>query len=110
MAWTLANGQIPEDLQVMHSCDNPKCVNPSHLNIGTQTDNERDKVSKGRNRRGSAVVGSKLTEEMVMRIRVERRPDTAWAKELGVHSTTIGNARRGKKWGHLPLILPDTNP
>lgn len=47
--WTLTHGkEVPPDLVVMHSCDNPTCVNPSHLSLGTHADNVADKVNKGR--------------------------------------------------------------
>lgn len=48
VAWTLANGEIPAGLQVLHSCDVPSCCNPAHLFIGTASDNVQDMVSKGR--------------------------------------------------------------
>lgn len=49
IAWELANGQeIPAGMWALHRCDNPPCVNPEHLFLGTQEDNEQDKVSKGR--------------------------------------------------------------
>lgn len=47
-AWTLANGPIPAGLCVMHECDTPSCVNVSHLRLGTYSENEFDKVAKGR--------------------------------------------------------------
>jgi hypothetical protein len=47
LAWQLANGAMPNGL-VLHKCDNPRCVNPDHLFIGTYTDNQRDCVRKGR--------------------------------------------------------------
>ena len=48
MAWIIANGLIPEDMQVLHKCDNKRCVNPNHLFLGDQSDNMIDKVRKGR--------------------------------------------------------------
>lgn len=49
ISYRLFNGLIPEGHAVMHSCDNPPCVNPNHLSTGTQADNRRDCASKGRN-------------------------------------------------------------
>ncbi len=49
-SWELANGRpVPAGMQVMHSCDNPPCVNPAHLSVGTCADNLRDCADKGRN-------------------------------------------------------------
>jgi hypothetical protein len=48
VAWELANGPIPAGLQVLHRCDNPPCVRPDHLFIGTVSDNMRDMYAKGR--------------------------------------------------------------
>ena len=48
LAWTQAHGPIPRGLFVLHSCDNPPCINPDHLFLGTQLDNMRDAAQKGR--------------------------------------------------------------
>jgi hypothetical protein len=52
LAWELANGPIPDGMQVLHRCDEPRCCNPDHLFLGTQSDNMADKVRKGRTRNG----------------------------------------------------------
>lgn len=52
VSWILANGEIPNGLFVLHKCDNPACVRPSHLFLGTQRDNNTDRQRKGRTASG----------------------------------------------------------
>ena len=88
-----------------HRCDNPPCVNPAHLFVGTQSDNAYDSVGKGRaNRaRGEATYSAQLTEEIVRSIRsqlpMEPGQVADLAREHGVSHHTISKVVRGKSWG-----------
>src|ERR1035438_7769338 len=50
ISWEIKNGKIPDRIFVLHKCDNPQCVNPDHLFLGSAKDNTQDMLSKGRNR------------------------------------------------------------
>lgn len=68
-AYSLVSGLIPEGMCVCHHCDNPGCVKPSHLFLGTDADNHKDSVAKGRRARGETCGKSKLCENDVHEIR-----------------------------------------
>jgi hypothetical protein len=61
-SWTLTNGSIPDGLNVLHHCDNPRCVRPDHLFLGTHADNVADMNAKGRHARGERHGRAKLTD------------------------------------------------
>jgi hypothetical protein len=104
-SWILSNGPIPNGMCILHRCDNPPCLNPSHLWIGTQAQNVQDMRSKGRERhrgaKGEAHLGSKLTTEKVLKIRQDPRTEVAIAAEYGVNRATIGSIRRRENWKHV---------
>jgi hypothetical protein len=102
-AWADASGPIPNDLHVLHHCDNPPCVNVQHLFLGTQADNMADKVAKGRQPRGEEHGSAKLTAAEVAEIR--GRYVKGWhptqrelAAEYGVGQTLIGYIVNGERW------------
>lgn len=121
-SWELSNGPIPEGMFICHSCDNPRCVNPAHLFLGTPLDNSLDMIAKGRGctgdrnpmrihpdrrARGERQGAHKLTDKQVLEIR-QRYADgetnqTRLAAEYGVYRTTIARIVNGKHWTHLNI-------
>lgn len=121
IAWALTNGPIPEGLHCLHRCDNPPCVRPSHLFVGTALDNALDRERKSRgnhvtgDRHGSRThpeaypqgedrPAAKLTEADVREIRRRRKAGQtlkAIAADYGVHHVTILRASTGANWAYL---------
>ena len=115
--WELVNGPIPEGLKVLHSCDNPPCIRPSHLFLGTDAVNVADKMRKGRHggsnrgqrligRQGEDQVGSKLTDAQVLRIRhlaatEPRGIQRQLGIEYGVSEELISRIKLRKCWTHI---------
>ena len=99
----LLYGDISSDIQVCHACDNPPCVNPNHLWLGSPLENTRDKISKGRARYlyGEYNHISKLTEELVRYIRKSTASHRELARQLCVDEGAIRQARSGKTWTHV---------
>lgn len=104
VSWELANGRRPcTDEVVMHKCDNPLCVNPDHLALGTLSDNTRDSVTKGRFNRpsGERHVNAKLTDVSVRDIRTRRHSAKYYASKYGVNEITVYNVMSGVAWKHV---------
>jgi HNH endonuclease len=105
VVWAWTHGPIPDGLCVLHRCDNPPCVNPAHLWLGTIADNNNDKARKGRGRtpQGERHGRAKLTDAEAVTIRalqgVERQIDLA--ARFGVCPHTIRRIWRGSHWRHL---------
>lgn len=108
IAWMLFAGVLPEELCVLHRCDNPPCVNPAHLFLGTVVENNSDMTRKGRGvfLFGSANGSALLTEDVVLDIRREWATGISprrIAARRGIGYTTVYDIVRGRRWGHLPL-------
>ena len=105
-SYFLANGEIPDDKVVMHTCDVPLCVNPNHLRLGTQRENILDASKKGRIANGSRQGNSKLTEADVGAIRRSERTTAELASLYDTDYTNILRIRRGESWRHVPMPEP----
>lgn len=101
-SYELSVGPIPNGLCVLHHCDNPPCVNPAHLWIGTQIDNLRDRDAKWRQARGRHHGRAKLTEKDVQKIRLDNRTAQIIAADYGVSGVAISLIKNRQRWAHLP--------
>jgi len=91
-------GQIPAGLIACHKCDNPSCVNPDHIFLGTSKDNAIDARDKGRAFVGEKNGRSKLTRQDVDSIRHSKEKQSVLAEKHGVDRHTISAIRRGDTW------------
>ncbi len=108
VAYIIARGPIPEGMEVCHNCpggDNPRCVNPAHLFLGTHLDNMADRERKGRRRAIGAKNGStKLTEDQAREIRrrgLSGENCAALGREFGISRSVAWAITRGRDWQHL---------
>ena len=105
ISWEIHNDKIPKNMMVCHTCDNPPCVNPDHLFLGTCQDNMDDMKSKGRSPRGEQRPNSLLKDHDVRWIRkCYTSTNTSYeaiAMKYGVSETTIRHILNGHKWNHV---------
>lgn len=111
VAWALINGPIPDGAVIRHTCDRPICCNPAHLLHGSQADNVRDAVERGRARGGSVPRPGelspthKISTEQALDIRARRAANTASCAELaveyGIHRSQVSRIATGHRWAHL---------
>ncbi len=105
-SYSLRNGPIPPREVVLHSCDNPPCVNPAHLSAGSQAENLRDMRRKGRGANpvlpGESNPNARLTEQQIAEIRGRYASGgvtyRGLAAEYGVHFSQIGYIVRRQSW------------
>jgi len=104
-SWRMYVGEIEDSKCVCHKCDNPACVNPDHLFLGTQTENMNDMYKKGRGRQGVSKGEkhgmSKLTAEIVNDIRNSNLTGIELANKFSVSPTTICDILKRRSWNHI---------
>lgn len=109
LSWFLKNGPIPDGMNVLHKCDNPPCINPEHLFLGTHLDNMRDMAAKGRAKSGGvfgedhghAKLTSNEVEEILIALALAKSKDGTsgrLALKYGVSDATISHIKHGKAW------------
>ena len=104
-SWTQTHGPIPKGMLVCHHCDNPACVNPHHLFLGTPHDNAVDMVKKGRcnpgrlcgERNASAVLTAKDVREILR----SKETGRVLSERYGVSKSTILTIKRREIWKHV---------
>lgn len=114
VSWELHYGPIPQGMVVCHRCDNPSCVRPDHLFLGSHEDNMLDAVRKGRTKKGRPAPESgqpgelhhhaKLTNADVRAIRARRaagEPIATLARDYGIHQTHVRSIVRRDCWKHI---------
>lgn len=101
VAYEMAIGPIPKGMSVCHHCDNRRCVNPSHLFLGTLEDNMRDMVSKDRQAKGESNGQCVLTAMLACQARAERKRGRKLreiARDLGVSQSCVWKIVHNKTW------------
>lgn len=105
LAWMLWRGEVPKGMFVCHKCDNPSCVNPNHLFLGTAKDNNADRTSKGRSMpsgvRGEQHGMSAITEEQARSIFNEPGIQRDIAKKFGITQHAVWCIKAGRTWKHI---------
>lgn len=95
------NPDANRDLCVMHTCDNPSCVNIEHLSLGTHQENMNDRDRKGRCKKGEESGACKLSKGDVLAIRNDQRTTREIAKIYNVSHSHVSLIKRRKSWRHL---------
>jgi hypothetical protein len=101
LSYWFHKGEFNLDLYVCHTCDNPLCVNPDHLFLGTTQDNTSDRVKKDRSAKGEKNGDSRLTDDQVKSIKSSLESVTELSKKYKVSRTTVYKIKNRQSWQHI---------
>lgn len=104
-SWRLHRGEIPKGMLCLHKCDNPRCVNPDHLFLGTQRDNIQDMREKGRFG-GRARITATTAGEIKRRLLLGERA-TDIARTLGIPPGIVFSIKHGRAWRDVEPLEPE---
>lgn len=113
LSYLIHKGEIPDRMQVLHSCDCPSCVNPAHLTVGTSADNQQDMKAKDRSTHGEKNAQAKLTEAQVKEmyaLKAQGVTSVELGERFGVHEQHVNRVLRGTRWERLAGPRPKRGP
>jgi hypothetical protein len=101
LAWRAWRGPIPQGLNVLHTCDTPLCIEPTHLFLGSHADNVADKMRKGRHPRNVTFGHRILTEAQARAVFKARGRQVDIAAKYGVTQAAVSKIKRKATWKHI---------
>lgn len=106
LSYILTVGEIEDGLFACHKCDNPSCINPAHIFLGTTQDNTRDMMLKGRSqkKRGEENSRAKLTADIIKAIREDNRKHKDIADEYGISLGYVSTLKSKVTWRHVDSL------
>ena len=104
LSYMIHYGDIPEGMYVLHTCDNRKCVKPTHLFLGSADDNAKDMKSKGRHTHGTTGHDHKINDDIarhIHRMAGEGVAQSEIGRIVGLSQSTVWKILTGKRWKHI---------